>query len=336
MRMDMQMNALQVVLPRSFVRVMVPMPHLDTQIPDRILVRTRWVSMCGSDIPFFTGSKRLKPYPLPPGAPMHECAGEIVESTSGYLPPGAHVVAIPEGNLGLAEYFVADTARAVRLPIELVDCDMSCLIQPLSTVMNAVDRLGRIQGQSITVVGLGSIGQFFCWLLRREGAGQIVGIDPCAHRCQVAEQFGATRTICARSIEVVHRARQRPDFWTPADICIEAVGHQMETLNDCLELVRRLGTVLAFGVPDHPVYAIEFETFFRKNANLLAAVTPVWSEYLTKARDLFVACRNELAPLVTHRLSIQDAGEAFTLYERHDGGILKALLDTNGWGRNSD
>ena len=42
----------------------------------------------------------------------------------------------------------------------------------------------------------------------------------------------------------------------------------METLNDCFELVRKRGTVLAFGVPDQHVYAVEYETFFRKNAHL--------------------------------------------------------------------
>ena len=36
----------------------------------------------------------------------------------------------------------------------------SCLIQPLSTVMNAVDRLGDLAGRSVAVVGLGSIGLF--------------------------------------------------------------------------------------------------------------------------------------------------------------------------------
>ena len=80
-----------------------------------------------------------------------------------------------------------------------------------------------------------------------------------------------------RSIEVVHAGRQNPGEWEPPDICIEAVGHQTETLNDCFELVRKRGTVVAFGVPDQPVYAVEFETFFRKNAHLIAVVTPEWS-----------------------------------------------------------
>jgi L-iditol 2-dehydrogenase len=330
------MKALQVVRPRSFVPVELPIPHLAPGSPPRIVVRTAWVSMCGSDIPFFTGSKRLKSYPLAPGAPIHECVGQVVESTSDSFRPGDPVVAIPEGDQGLVEFFVALETKAVRLPPELSDRDTCCLIQPLSTVINAVDRLGDVEGRSIAVVGLGSIGLFFCWLLKRRGAGQIMGIDPSAHRCRVAEDLGADKTFPQRGIEVVHAARQNAGAWEPPDICVEAVGHQMETLNDCLELVRKQGTVVAFGVPDQHVYAVEFETFFRKNAHLLAVVTPDWSEYLAKALDAYVSGRAELDTLITHRFPIRDAEKAFTLYERHEDGILKALLDATCFDANCE
>jgi L-iditol 2-dehydrogenase len=325
------MKALQVVQPRTFVSIQVPTPRLSSDDSDRILIRTGWVAICGSDVPFFTGSKRVSRYPLPPGAPMHECAGQVVESSSELFQPGDRVVAIPEGDLGLAEFFVARATKAVRLPPDLASCSTSCLIQPLATVMSAVDRLGDIRGRSIAVVGLGSMGLSFCWLLRKRGAGYIVGIDPCVYRCSVAEELGVDTTFPTRSIEVVHVARQDPGAWDAPEICVEAVGHQMETLNDCLALVRTQGTVVAFGVPDQPVYAIEFETFFRKNEHLIAAVRPEWSEYLAKARDLFSSCRDELAALVTHRFAIQDAAKAFTLYEQREDGVLKVLLDASCW-----
>jgi len=287
--------------------------------------------MCGSDIPFFTGGKRLRTYPLAPGAPIHECTGEVVESTSGLFQPGDQVLAIPEGDQGLAEFFVAQESKAVRLPPELSGQDASCLIQPLSTVVNAVDRLGDVGGQSVAVVGLGCLGLLFCWLLKKRGAGKIMGIDPCAHRCQAAEKLGATRTFSRRSIEILHAIRQQASEWEPPDICIEVVGHQMDTINDCLELVRKEGTVVAFGVPDQPVYAIEYETFFRKNARLTAVVTPAWSRYLREARDLFLAYQEDLAVLISHRFPVQDAEKAFTLYERREDGMIKALLDTTSW-----
>jgi L-iditol 2-dehydrogenase len=325
------MKALQVVRPREFIQVETMAPDLKDAGPDRILVQPSWVSMCGSDIPFFTGSKRHRAYPLAIATPIHECVGQVVESTSDLFKPGDQVIAIPEEDKGLSEFFISQAVKAAKLPADLENDGTSCLIQPLSTVINAVDRLGDVSGKSVAVIGLGSIGLFFCWLLRKRGAARIIGIDPLAQRCQVALGLGADQVITKRSIEVLHQARQEPDIWDPPDICIEAVGHQMETLNDCLSLVKYRGTVLAFGVPDQPVYAIEYETFFRKNANLVACVTPNWSAYLAISRDVFLPACSELEAFVTHRFPIRAAGDAFSMYERHEDGILKAVINMSEW-----
>jgi L-iditol 2-dehydrogenase len=163
----MLMKALQVVRPRSFEQIHVPIPQLPSQGNDRILVRTAWVSMCGSDIPFFNGNKRFHSYPLPPGAQIHECVGEVVESTSEVFKPGDRVLAIPDGDQGLAEFFLAQVSKAVVLIPDVDDQGAACIIQPLSTVINAMDRLGDIRDKSFAVVGLGSIGLLFCWLAAR-------------------------------------------------------------------------------------------------------------------------------------------------------------------------
>jgi L-iditol 2-dehydrogenase len=327
----MLMKALQVVRPRSFDRVQVPVPRLAPEPTDRILVRTAWVSMCGSDIPFFTGKKRFRQYPLDVGAPIHECVGEVVESRSELFRTGDRVLAIPDGDQGLAEYFIAQVSKTIKLKSEISDPGGACMIQPLSTVMNAMDRMGDVRGKSFAVIGLGSIGLFFCWLAAKRGTGAVIGIDPCAARCRFAESLGAARTICRNSIEVVDNMRTAPGEWNAPDICVEAVGHQMDTINDCLELVQKRGAVIAFGVPDHQVYALEYETFFRKNAVLIATVTPDWAEYLAKAQELYLANSNELSKFVTHRLPIREAEKAFEMYERREDGIVKAILDANCW-----
>ena len=327
----MLMKALQVSHPRCFDLVQIPIPQLPAESRDRILVRTAWVSMCGSDIPFFTGKKRFRTYPMAPGAPIHECIGEVVASASDQFRPGDRVLSIPDGDQGLAEFFIAQAAKTELLKNDIDDLGAACIIQPLSTVMNAMDRLGDIRGKSFAVIGLGSIGLLFCWLAAKRTAGNITGIDLNADRCRRAEMLGAARTICGNSIEVVHAAREVPEYWDPPEICVEAVGHQMDTINDSLELVQKRGTVAAFGVPDHPVYALDYETFFRKNAILIATVTPEWTEYLPKAQDLFLENREELSKLVTHRLPIREAQKAFEMYELHENGIIKASLDASRW-----
>jgi threonine dehydrogenase-like Zn-dependent dehydrogenase len=327
----MQMKALQVVRPRSFEQIQLPVPRLPAGENEHILVRTAWVSMCGSDIPFFTGNKRNRTYPLSPGAPIHECTGEVVESSSTQFQPGDWVLAIPEANQGLAEYFLARASKTVILNPDLDDFGAACIIQPLSTVLNAMDRLEDIRGKSFAVVGLGTIGLFFIWLAAKGGACSVTGIDPHSHRCRMAAALGATNTLCHRSIEVVHRTRAVPNEWITPDLCVEAVGHQMNTINDCLELVRKYGTVIAFGVPDHAVYALEYETFFRKNALLMATVTPDWTKYLARARDLYMANAGELTKLVTHRLPVKDAEKAFKMFEQKENGLIKSILDVRSW-----
>jgi 2-desacetyl-2-hydroxyethyl bacteriochlorophyllide A dehydrogenase len=327
----MLMKALQTVKPRSFEQIQIPVPQLPTEGKDYILVRTAWALTCGSDIPFFIGNKPFQSYPLVPGAPIHECTGEVVESASKLFRPGDRVLSIPDENQGLAEYFLAPATKTIILNHDVEDLSTACIIQPLSTVMNAVDRLGDIRCKSLAVIGLGSIGLLFCWLARKRGASSIIGIDPFAFRCHMAEELGATRAICSRGIEVVHQARDISEGWNPPDICIEAVGHQMDILNDCFELVRKYGTVVAFGVPDQPVYAFAYEVFFRKNALLMATVTPDWKEYLPKAQDLFLENKIELSRLITHRLPMGEAAKAFGMYERHEDGIVKAALDASRW-----
>jgi L-iditol 2-dehydrogenase len=327
----MFMKALQVVRPRSFEQIDIEAPRLSNESEEQVIVHPSWVSMCGSDIPFFAGTKRHKTYPLLPGAPIHECVGEVVESSSRQFRPGDHVIAIPNGDQGLAEYFIAQASKTIVLPSTIGDPGAPCIIQPLSTIINAMDRLENISGKSVAVMGLGSIGLLFCMLAKRRGAASIIGIDPCRHRCKTAEIMGASSTRCRNGIEIVHDVRSARDKWNPPDIFIEAVGHQMNTINDCLELVAYRGTVLAFGVPDHLVYAFEYETFFRKNAHLIACVTPDWAKYLPLARDFYMENQEELSPLITHRLPIREAEKAFTLYERHEDGIIKAAINADEW-----
>jgi L-iditol 2-dehydrogenase len=327
-----QMRALQLRAPRTYAVVQVPAPSLAATEGERLLIRTLRASICGSDIPFFTGHKPRIAFPLPPGAHVHECVGRVEESTSRDFKPGDLVAAVPEDDLGLAELFVARADKAVLLAADLVDSEECTFIQPLSTVLNAVDRLGDLQGRSVAVVGLGSIGLFFCWLLRRRGAGAVLGIDPLPHRCLVAQALGATLTLPHPAVDVVRGLRASTPGWVDPDICIEAVGHQSQTLNDCIHLVAEGGSVLAFGVPDEPVYELEFERFFRKNARLVAVVTPDWRRYLREACDLLISAGQELAPLATHRFPIHEADRAFELYAARRDGILKAVLDATSWG----
>lgn len=113
------MKALQVAQPGSFSLVQVPNSVLDPHKRTNILVHTKWVSMCGSDIPFFFGRKPNLSYPLRSGFPAHECVGQVIRSTSDAFRPGDWVLSMPEESRGLAEYFIAQAEKAVHLSEDL-------------------------------------------------------------------------------------------------------------------------------------------------------------------------------------------------------------------------
>jgi threonine dehydrogenase-like Zn-dependent dehydrogenase len=322
------MKALQLVKPREFQTVEVTQPGIGD---GQILVRLEKAVVCGSDIPKFTGLWRDLSYPLPPGMPIHECVGTVVESRSSRFQSGDRVVAIPQGDRGLAEYYSADEDKAVHIPDPIARSEASLLIQPLSTVVYALDRLGDIAGRTAVVVGLGPIGLLVTWLLNQCGASRIIGVDPLAWRCEAARRLGAVHTFDMHSERLLPLISQ-DKTWEPADICVEAVGQQTRTINDCLYLVRRCGTVLALGVPLEPVYPFEYHRFFRRNLNLVASVTPPDHTYMLRAADLVCRYEQELVSLITHRFDLDQATEAYTLYEtRAAGHPLKVSINGTGW-----
>jgi threonine dehydrogenase-like Zn-dependent dehydrogenase len=319
------MKALHLVKPRQFQTVEIARPETGD---DQILVRLQKAVVCGSDIPKFTGMWRGLQYPLPPGMPIHECVGVVAESRSSRFEVGDVVVAVPRGDQGLAEYYVAEAHKAVCIPESLIRSEASLLIQPLSTVVYALDRLGDVAGRTAVVVGLGPIGLLTTWLLGQYGARRVVGIDPIARRCEAAQRLGASQTLELHSERLLSLIAPG-DTWEPADICVEAVGQQTRTINDCLYLVKRCGLVLALGIPLEPIYPFEFNRFFRQNVHLIASVTPPDETYMVRAAELINRHAQELAFLITHRFTPDQAEKAYTFYEARAG--VKVLIDGTSW-----
>jgi threonine dehydrogenase-like Zn-dependent dehydrogenase len=293
---------------------------------DQILVRLDQAVLCGSDIPKFTGMWPGLQYPLPPGMPIHECVGVVMESRSPRFQVGDWVVAVPKGDQGLAEYYVADAIKAIVVPEPLIHSEAKLLIQPLSTVVYALDRLGDVAGRTVVVVGLGPIGLLTTWLLHQYGA-RVVGVDPIAWRCAASQRLGAERIFALHSERLLSAIAQGEE-WEPADIAVEAVGQQTRTINNCLYLVRRSGQVLVLGVPLEPIYPFEFNRFFRQNIALIASVTPTDETYMIRAAELISQHAEDLVFLMTHRFPLARVAEAFALYEtRGAGHPLKVLIE---------
>lgn len=314
--MNDMMDSLQLVAPGRFEPVRVPRPRPQ---PGQALVAFGFGMLCGTDSTKVTGIDPRTRFPLAAGTPLHECVGSVAASAIAGLEPGTRVLAIPEGETGLAECFVASRNKIVALDDwNASDLPLAPLAQPVATVIAALDRLGEVAGKDVLLIGLGGIGLAFATLLSLAGARRIMAVDPNAFR----------RSLAAGIANVDTAASWHEGLIDGYDIAIDAVGHahQDEILNHCLMGARPRGTVLIFGTATRLRQKIDVDRLLRKNLQMVGSINPDWSAYLSRGADLVRAHLDRFSPLVTHRFHWQDAGSAFSLFHERDAARVKILL----------
>jgi threonine dehydrogenase-like Zn-dependent dehydrogenase len=105
------------------------------------------------------------------------------------------------------------------------------------------------------------------------------------------------------------------------DAAIDAVGHP-EALDLACRVVRKAGTVSAIGVYAEPIELhmgvvwIKALTLKTGHANVIACLDPVLERLASGELDP--------RPLVTHRMPLEEAPEAYRLYDRREA--LKIVL----------
>jgi len=319
------MLAARIVAPRRMEMVEVPEPELPPQAEGALLVQTRVGAVCGSDLPKYSRELKPKKYPLPDGHALHECIGTVVGSRSARFREGDAVLALPDGSCGLAERFLSHEQTAVPLPGGSLD-ETLVMAQPLGTVICALRRLPSPLDADVVVLGQGPMGLMFTQMLAAAGARRIVAVEPVPHRRALAARLGATHTVDPAGCEDLAASVREATGGRLADLVVEAVGHQTHTLDQAIDLVRLEGTILAFGVPDDPVYPIRFQTLFRRKAALVSSVQPDPQRDFPLALDLVHQGRYDPRPLLSHRLPLARAPEAFRIASERGDGVVKVLI----------
>ena len=301
----MHVWAYAITAPGRLERVEAPEP-----VPGagQRLVRLRAGGICGSDLPTFRGrrSAHFIDHTGEPGFPLHEVVGETAD--------GERVVGWPVDHRGLAKFFLADDREVIAVDSDLSDVEAT-VIQPLCTVLQAVDRLGDVAGRRAAVIGLGSIGLLFAHVLAARGA-VVTGVDRVDRRA-VAGVFGLREVLWDDATALGHDT---------FDLVVEAVGHQTHTFSAAVDALAFGGTLYAFGVPDDTHYPVPFIRFFRKNATLLGGVTTDRAAALAAGRAYLLGARELLAAYITDVVPVTRAQEAFELAVAPTVGRSKIVL----------
>lgn len=319
------MKAVQVIGRGRAVFVDVPVPTLR---PGHVLVRTRRLSLCGSDIRMLHHAAE-EAYPFPPGTTGHEMIGtiEAIDAPGSSLQVGDTVLALAPNHQAMAEYFLAPVEHVIALP-EGIPIEHLLHAQQLGTVLFACQHLQDVSGRNVAVIGQGSAGLFFNFQLRRLGAARVIGLDLEPSRLTRSLAFGATHTI--------HNAQTNAGdaLWEIiggqlADVVVEAAG-EIAAINLAIDLVRPGGDILYFGYPRGQTIPFNFEDFFHKccRAKAIVGATVEPNQASTrKAVELVASRAIDVSNLTTHRFPFDRVMEAYELHRTHGDRCLKIVVE---------
>jgi threonine dehydrogenase-like Zn-dependent dehydrogenase len=325
-----------------------PAPEL--LAPDDAVVRINATGVCGSDLHIYHG--RLK---IEPGFTIgHEYVGTALETGDAvtrvqvgdrvagcfqtacgicfHCMRGEYHRCVESRTFGLgatmgslqgtqAELALVPHANLVlrRVPDGVSDDVALFAGDVLGTGYHGVVASELVAGEVAAVLGLGPVG--LCAVQAAVLAGaRVLAIDSVEQRLAVAESFGAT-PLHLTEHDVAAEVRRLTDGRGGVDVSIDAVGHP-EVLDTAIRLTRACGRVQCLGI-----YAERGEihlglawlkslTVRGGQANVIAHVDPVL--------DMLAAGQLDPSPLVTHHMALDDAPQAYELFDRREA--LKIVL----------
>jgi len=315
---------------RAFAKTAVDI--VDVDIPekqDNVLIRTQFASICGSDLHMIFSGWGIDKWPSEPGHPGHEAIGVVVDGNNEFKTDD-YVLTVPHiwNSKCFAEFQSVDTQHLIKIdqpnsiPIEHLS-----MAQQLGTVIFAARQIVEIKDKKCLVIGQGSAGLFWNFILKYFGARSVIAIDPISHRADLGKSFGADQILNKPLSSIINNSKSIHK--DSRDIVIEAVG-TAETVNGSLQVVRDSGLVVFFGLPESSgLIPFDFSTMFKNRIKAFTIFGAQDENGLTSFRlalDMIKNCEIDVSNVITHVFPLVDAVNAFEYAKNRNNGVVKVGL----------
>lgn len=318
--------------------------------PGEVLIRVKYVGICGSDIHAYESG----PF-IPPQDPStkiglgHECSGEVVAIGPGVstLAVGDRVTVepgIPCGqcrfcktgryNLCLRMDFMATSPNyrgaltrylahpahmTFRLP-EGMDLMEGALVEPAAVGVHAAMNAGAGPGLSVAILGAGCIGLMTLQACKALGATEIVVVDMLKKRLDKALALGASAVVDASAEDTV-QAVKRILGELGADIVFETAGSRA-TASLAPHIVMRGGKIMIVGtIPgDTPV------NFLKINREVSIQTVFRYANRYPVTIGAIASGRIDVKSMVTDVYDFADTARAFRESVDRKSEIIKSVV----------
>jgi len=186
-------------------------------------------------------------------------------------------------------------------------------------------RRGRVQpGETVAVIGLGSVGLQTVMAAFAMGADTVFGLDLVESRRQAGKRLGATIVGDTDVVQNVLHATGGKGV----DVVLDASGGAA-TSALALELVKRGGRISQIGVSEKFEISFPILAALFKNIEFHTGVCSVQAEvpHLMAALSAGTLNPDRLSEIVTHRMKLSEGAEAYRLFDARPEGLQKIVLD---------
>ena len=344
----MENRTAYLVAPETFEVRDSSMPQVGD---DDVLVEIKHVGVCGSDVscyhnPF--GGRRKIELPIVLG---HECAGVVIETGKNVknLKPGDNVAlepgipcyhcdlclsgrynlcrdvifmaAYPYKTAALHRYVTHPQSFTFKLPDNMSTVEGS-MVEPLAVGVHAAARANAQPGNSVIILGVGTIGLTTLLACRARGITNITVVDIFDNRLEFAAKMGATRTINSANEDVVAKVMEDTDG-LGIDLVFETAGNT-QTAAMTSDLVKFGGKVIMVG-NIHGKTPYDFMIMNRKEADILSVFR--YRNIYPAVIELISGGIMPVKEMVTATYPFEQVGEAFDKALNDKQNQIKVIIE---------
>jgi L-iditol 2-dehydrogenase len=326
----------------------VPAPVLERD--DDVLLRTKLVGICGSDLHYFSsarvGDLEIR-YPVRLG---HECAAVVEDAGPAVtrLKRGDAVSVEPAVSCGtcdqclagrphtcrrlrfmgspgqsdgaLAEFLVMPERNCHPLPPGMTPA-LGVIAEPLSIGLWAVTLAGRVEVRSVGILGAGPIGLSVLLGTRVKGARSVYVTEKVKARLEAAKRAGADWTGNPERADVAAEILRLEPLGL--DVVFECCGKQ-EALDQAVRILKPGGTLVVVGIPVEERMSFDSAKLRRKEIRVQSVRRQ--NGCLEKALGLLAGGTVDAGFMATHAFPLDRVRQAYDTALNYRDGVIKAMV----------
>ncbi len=315
--------------------------------PDQIMLQTKRIGVCGSDIHVFHGLHPYTDYPIVQG---HEVSGVVaaVGADVAGFEVGDKITFAPQVVCGACfpcqngmyhiceslkvmgfqtngaaqDFFPLPAENVFKLPADL-SLDDAALIEPIAVAVHALRKGGEVKDKNVLVLGAGTIGNLVAQVAKASGAKAVMITDISSYKLEKARACGIDFGVNTAEEDLFQAINNR--FGDDrADLILECVGVQA-TIDQAINYARKGTTIVVVGVfGEKP--RVDLGLVQDRELNLAGTLMYQNSDYEV-AIELLNSGKMCLSDLVTHRFKFEQYLDAYEAIENANGEYMKVMIE---------